>query len=149
MRRELNVVRLFNVYYPLRSFLLLIGEAIIVCGSFVVASRIEFGAESYSVLNFEDGYYKILAATGIAIVCSHYFDLYNPDRLAEGSLIYFRLMVVLGTLAIILAALGYFFPGFMLGKHALLLGLVILTVALITSRCGYGWLIRRSYLTER
>jgi sugar transferase (PEP-CTERM system associated) len=143
------MVRLFNVYYPLRSLLLLIGEAIIVCSSFVVASRIEFGEDSYFLLNFENGYYKILAATGIAIVCSHYFDLYNPDRLTEGSLIYFRLMVLLGTFAIILAALGYFFPSFTLGKHTLLLGLVILTFALLTWRCGYGWLIRGSYLTER
>src|SRR5260370_42409993 len=118
MRRELNVVRLFNVYYPLRSFLLLIGEAIIVCGSFVVASRIEFGAESYSVLNFEDGYYKILAATGFAIVWSHYFDLYNPDGLVEFSAIYFRLSVVLVSLAVVLSVLGYLLPGFIVRKLA-------------------------------
>jgi FlaA1/EpsC-like NDP-sugar epimerase len=143
------VVRLFNVYYPLRSLLLLCGEAFVICSSFLVASRIQFGADSYFVLNFEYGYYKILAITGIAVICSHYFDLYNPERLAEGSLVYFRLMVVLGTFSIILAALGFCFPGLMLGKHALLLGLVILMAALIAWRSSYGWLIRLPYLTER
>ena len=143
------MVRLFNVYYPLRSLLLLCGEAFVICTSFIVASRIEFGADSYHALSLENGYFKILAATGIAIICSHYFDLYDPERLAEGSLIYFRLMVVLGTLSIILAVLGFSFPRFMLGKHAFLLGLGILAVALITWRSSYGWLIRRSCLTER
>ncbi len=143
------MVRLFNVYYPLRSLLLLCGEAFVICTSFIVASRIEFGADSHHVLSLENGYYKILAATAIAIVCSHYFDLYEPERLAEGSLIYFRLMVVLGTFSIILAVLGLSFPRFMLGKHAFLLGLVILAVALITWRSSYCWLIRRSCLTER
>jgi sugar transferase (PEP-CTERM system associated) len=144
-----NVVRLFNVYYPLRGLLLLCGEAFVICASFLVASRIEFGANSHLVLSFEYGYYKILAVTAIAVICSHYFDLYDPERFAEGSLVYFRLMVVLGTLSIILAALGFCFPRLMLGKHALLLGLVILTGALITWRSSYGWLIRQPYLTER
>jgi sugar transferase (PEP-CTERM system associated) len=144
-----NVVRLFNVYYPLRSLLLLCGEALVICGSFIVASRIEFGADSHLVLNLEYGYYKILAVTGIAVICSHYFDLYDPERFAEGSLVYFRLMVVLGTFSIILAGLGFCFPRLMLGKHVLLLGLVILTAALITWRSSYGWLIRRPYLMER
>jgi sugar transferase (PEP-CTERM system associated) len=144
-----NVVRLFNVYYPIRSLLLLCGETFVICISFIVASRIEFGADSYHVLSFENGYYKILVATGIALICCHYFDLYNPERLTEGCLIYFRLMVVLGTVSIILAVIGFCFPRFMLGKHALLLGLVILTVGLITWRSSYGWLIRRSYLRQR
>jgi sugar transferase (PEP-CTERM system associated) len=144
-----TVVRLFNVYYPLRSLVLLCGEAFVICSSFLLASRIEFGADSYLVLNLENGYYKILAVTGLALICSHYFDLYDPARLAEGSLVYFRLLVVLGTFSIILAALELCFPRFMLGKHALLLGLVISTFALITWRSSYGWLIRRPYLTER
>lgn len=143
------MVRLFNVYYPLRSLLLLCGEAVVICGSFIVASRIEFGVNSHLVLNFEYGYYKILAVTAIAVVCSHYFDLYDPERFAEGSLVYFRLMVVLGTLSIILAGLGFCFPGLLLGRHVLLLGLVILTAALITWRSSYGWLIRQPYLMER
>ena len=144
-----NVVRLFNVYYPLRSLLLLCGEALVICGSFLVASRIEFGANSHLVLNLEYGYYKILAVTGIAVICSHYFDLYDPERFAEGSLVYFRLMVVLGTFSIILAGLGFCFPGLIMGRHVLLLGLVILTAALIAWRSSYGWLIRQPYLTER
>jgi len=143
------MVRLFNVYYPLRSLVLLCGEAFVICSSFLLASRIEFGADSYLVLNLENGYYKILAVTGLALICSHYFDLYKPARLAEGSLVYFRVLVVLGTFSIILAALEFCFPPFVLGKHALLLGLVILTFGLITWRSSYGWLIRRPYLTER
>ncbi len=143
------MVRLFNVYYPLRSLVLLWGEALVICGSFLVASRIEFGPNSYFVLNFQNGYYKILAVTVLALICSHCFDLYEPERLAEGSLVYFRLLVVVGTFSMVLAAVEFCFPRFMLGKHALLLGLVILTAALMTWRSGFGWLIRLPRLTER
>src|SRR5260370_35215862 len=59
-----TMVRLFNVYYPLRSLVLLCGEAFVICSSFLLSSRIEFGADSYLVLNLEYYYSNVIAATG-------------------------------------------------------------------------------------
>ena len=75
------MVRLFHVYYPVRTLVLLAGEAVIVCLSFLVAMLIGFGPDSYLVLNYEAGLYKILAITILVLLCSHYFDLYAPQRL--------------------------------------------------------------------
>jgi sugar transferase (PEP-CTERM system associated) len=143
------VVRLFNVYYPLRSLVLLAGEALIVCVSFLLAALIRFGPDSYLVLNYEYGFLKILGVTGLALLCLHYFDLYSLQRLPSPSETYVRLLFVLGTLSLLLAALGYLFPGIMIGKGVFLGGLIILTFALLAWRSAYTALLRGPYLRER
>jgi hypothetical protein len=54
------VIRLFNVYYPIRTLILLAGEALIVWTSFLLGTMLQFREDTYLVLNFEYGYYKIL-----------------------------------------------------------------------------------------
>ena len=143
------MVRLFNVYYPVRALILLIGEALIVCASFLLATLLHLGRDSYAVLNYGSGFYKILAVTGLAILCLHYFDLYDLQRMRSSSETYSRLLIVLGTLSLLLAALCYLFPHFVVGNGVFLTGLLILTWALIAWRAAYDWFIRRPYLRER
>ena len=143
------MVRLFNVYYPVRALILLIGEALIVCASFLLATLLHLGRDSYVVLNYGSGFYKILAVTGLAILCLHYFDLYDLQRMRSSSETYSRLLIVLGTLSLLLAALCYLFPHFVVGNGVFLTGLLILTWALIAWRAAYDWFIRRPYLRER
>ena len=143
------MVRLFNVYYPVRALILLIGEALIVCASFLLATLLHLGRDSYVVLNYGSGFYKILAVTGLAVLCLHYFDLYDLQRMRSSSETYSRLLTVLGTLSLLLAALCYLFPHFVVGNGVFLTGLLILTWALIAWRAAYDWFIRRPYLRER
>lgn len=143
------MVRLFHVYYPVRTLVLLAGEAVVVCLSFLLAALIQFGPDSYLVLNYEQGLYKILAITTLVLLCSYYFDLYASRLLTSRGEIWFRLLLVLGTSSFLLAGLGYCFPEFMLGKHADLFGLIILTGTLLLWRGAYAWLLRQPYLRER
>ena len=143
------MVRLFHVYYPVRTLLLLIGEAVVVCASLLVAALIRLGPDSFLVLNIQYGYYKILLVTGVALLCAYYFDLYAPEQLASSAETYFRLLLVLGLLSFLLAGVGYAFPEFMLENGAFTLGLVILTFGLLSWRAIYAWLIRRPMLRER
>src|SRR5205807_9210389 len=83
------VIRLFNAYYPVRTLVLLITEGILVCCSFIVAVIVEFRQDSYLVLNYENGAYKILAVTAVALLCSYFFDLYAPYLVAASSELYF------------------------------------------------------------
>lgn len=143
------MVRLFHVYYPVRTLVLLAGEAVFVCLSFLIAALIQFGPDSYLVLNYEQGLYKILAITTLVLVCSYYFDLYAPRLLMSRAETGFRLLLVLGTSSFLLAGIGYCFPEFMLGRHADLFGLIILTGTLLLWRGAYAWLLRQPYLCER
>jgi sugar transferase (PEP-CTERM system associated) len=143
------MVRLFHVYYPVRTLVLLGGEALVVCASFLGAAFILFGPESYLVLNYEHGFLKIVGITSVALLCSYYFDLYAPEQLRSSGETYFRLLVVLGVLSFVLAAITYMAPAFVLGQGHFILGLTILTFALLGWRTAYGWLIRQDFLRER
>jgi sugar transferase (PEP-CTERM system associated) len=143
------VVRLFNVYYPVRTLILAGGEVIIVSASFLLATLFRLGSDSYLVLGYENGFSKILAVTGLAMLCLYYFDLYDLQRLRSGGEIYFRLLVVLGSLSLLLAAISYLFPHFIIANGVFLEGLIILTLGLVGWRAMYAWLIRQPYLRER
>lgn len=143
------MVRLFNVHYSVRTLVLLAGEALIVGASFLLGVVLQHRDDLYAVLNYEGGYLKILVVTLVVLACSHWFDLYDPAHLNEKGELYFRLLLVPGILALLLAATGYFFPRSLLGNSSVLPGLVILTGAMFGWRTLYAWLARRPYLRER
>ena len=143
------MIRLFNVYYPIRTLILLIGEALIVWTSFLLAAVLELREDSYLVLNYEGGYIKLFVVTGVVLLCSHWFDLYDTARLNTRGELYFRLLMVPGLLAFVMAGISYVRPDFLLGGGSSALGLVILTFALFGWRLGYGWLVQLPILVER
>jgi sugar transferase (PEP-CTERM system associated) len=143
------MIRLFHVYYPVRTLVLLTGEALIVCASFLVAMLLRLGQDSFLVLNYEGGWTKIVVVSFTAVLCSHYFDLYAPQRLGTAGEIYFRLLMVVAVLSFLLAGIGYLFPNFMFENSVFLLGLVILTGALLIWRGIFLWMVRQPILRER
>lgn len=143
------MVRLFHVYYPVRTVVLLLGEAVIVYASFVLATLLRFGPDAPLVLNYEGGLVKIVAVTVCALLCSHFFDLYDPQRLTSNGETVFRILFVTGSLAFVLAAIGYVFPPFMLGNGVFVMGLLILAVGLVSWRIVFSWLVERPYFREQ
>lgn len=143
------MIRLFNVYYPTRTIVLLLCEALIVSGSFFAATALLLGPDTYLVLNYEYGAVKIIGLTALTLLCSYYFDLYEPQRISERWEIYFRLLLVLGFLSFLLSGIVYFFPGADIAHYVLLLGLSFLTVALVLWRSVYGWLLGKKVFRER
>ena len=96
------MIRLFSLYVPSRTLLLLGGEAMVVCASFLLAIEIRFGQDATLVLNYQYGLIKILAITALALLCSHYADLYDLQKLHTRGEAYFRLLVLIGALALLL-----------------------------------------------
>jgi sugar transferase (PEP-CTERM system associated) len=143
------VIRLFKVYYPLRTLVLLAGEALIIWLSFVVGTLLRNQDDSWLLLNVEGGYIKILMVTGIVLLLSHWFDLYDSSSLSAKWEQTFRLLLVLGLVALSLSAVGFIFPRFMPGNGSALAGLIILTFTLFCWRAAYGWLVKQPYLRER
>lgn len=143
------MIRLFNVYYPIRSLVLVTGEALMVWSSLLLGTMLQYRDDSYLVLNFEYGYLKIACMTLFVMLVSHWFDLYDPARWGSKADFYFRLLMVPGLLALAAGATGAVFPRFMLGNHSLLLGISILTLALPAWRNAYSWISRCAYFRER
>jgi sugar transferase (PEP-CTERM system associated) len=143
------VIRLFNVYYPVRTLILLVGEALIVGTSLLLGVMYANWEDSYLVLVYEHGYVKIIALTLLVLLGSHWFDLYDTSRLTTKGELYFRLLMVPGLLAFVLAAVSYFRPEYELGYGATEVGLLILTAALFGWRMGFTWLLQLPILIER
>jgi sugar transferase (PEP-CTERM system associated) len=143
------MIRLFNVYYPTRTIVLLLCEALIVSGCFLLATVVLLGQDTYLVLNYEYGGLKILGLTILTLLCSYYFDLYEPQRISARWEIYFRLLLVLGFLSFLLSAIIYKFPEADIAHYVLLLGLIFLTVALVVWRSAYEWILGRQIFRER
>ena len=112
------MIRLFNVYYPVRTLVLLVGEGLIVSLSFVLGTL--WSLDSLLRLNnalfIEGGYLKILALTFVVLLLSHGFDLYDSTQVGARPEEAFRILFVLGTVALVLGALMYFVPEFLPGE---------------------------------
>ena len=143
------MIRLFNVYYPVRTLVLLGGEALLVWTSFLIAAVLRHPEDYYVVLNYEGGYLKILVATVAVLVFSHLFDLYEPARCNARGELYFRLLLVPGVLALAMAVIAYVFPRVLMGNHSIVLGLLLVTAALFGWRMMYAWLSQQPYLREK
>ena len=142
------MIRLFNVYYPTRTLVLLLFEALLVGGSFLLATTYSF-EDSYIVLFYENGLLKILAITALTLLLSYYFDLYEPQRMSGRWEIYFRLLLVLSVLSFLLAGLVYIFPDVFMGPHVFTVGISFLAVVLVLWRRSYEWIIGLSIFRER
>jgi sugar transferase (PEP-CTERM system associated) len=143
------VIRLFKVYYPLRTLILLVGEAMIVWLSFVLGTMLQNREESWLLLNVENGYVKILAVTAIVLLFSHWFDLYDPSNLGAKWDQIFRVLLVLGFVALALSAVGFLYPSILPGNGSALAGLIILTFTLLGWRGAYFWMVKQPFLRER
>jgi sugar transferase (PEP-CTERM system associated) len=143
------VIRLFRVYYPLRALVLLAVEALIVWLSFVVATTLQNQENWWLLLNVEGGYLKIFGVTGIVLLISHWLDLYDTSMLGAKWDQIFRILLVLGFVAIGLSAVGVLFPQFLPGNGSLRTGIIILTFTLFLWRFAYSWIVHQSYFRER
>jgi len=143
------VIRLFRVYYPLRALVLLAVEAVIIWLSFVIGTTLQNQENWWLLLNVEGGYLKILGVTAFVLLFSHWLDLYDTSVLGAKWDQIFRILLVLGFLALGLSAMGYLFPWFLPGNGSLLTGIIILIFMLFLWRIAYGWIVRQPYFRQR
>src|ERR1700733_2949088 len=143
------MIRLFNVYYPTRTIVMLFCEALIVIGCFLGATLLLAKPDPSLILNYWFRWLKILGLAVVTLLSSYYFDLYEPQRISARWEIYFRLLLLLGFLSFLLSAIIYLFPGADIAHYVLMLGLMFLTAALVAWRSAYEWIIGREMFRER
>ncbi|HEV2616500.1 MAG TPA: sugar transferase [Candidatus Acidoferrales bacterium] len=126
------MIRFLNAYFPTRTLFLGISEAFLVALAFVAATVARLGtSDATMMLNYEQGFLKILVVASVFIICMYYFDLYDSLVLSNRREVLTRLVQVLGTVCILLALLYYAFPKLQLGRGIFLIGFVL--VALFVS----------------
>jgi len=145
------MIRFFNVYYPTRTVILVLGEAILVFGCFLLSTFVVLSpGDAYIVLNYELGFPKIAGVTLLTLLLSYYFDLYEPQIVSTRKEIYFRILLVLGFDCFILSALLYVFPDAALWRgRAYVVGFILLIPAFILWRRVYEWMVSCEIFRER
>ncbi len=145
------MIRLLNVYYPTRTVMLLLCEALIVSGCFLLATVGLLGwDDAYLNLFYEQGLLKIAIATILSLLFSYYFDLYEPQIVSLRHEIYFRILLVLGFDCFVLSAAMYFYPDFAMDRGRIYaVGMALLTPALIIWRRAYEWMVGQPLFRER
>lgn len=135
------MIRIFNVYYPTRTIIRLLCEVVMVYSAFVLAAVYFQGQDSTISLLYEYGDFKIACIAVFTILLSYYFDLYEPQRIAGGWEIYFRLLLVISVLSFSLGGLLYFLPQMSIGPNVFVGGVALLTVFLLIWRFSYEWAV--------
>src|SRR6266702_551053 len=143
------MIRFLNVYYPTRTVVLLLCEASMVSGCFLLATWLLRGPDTYISLQYEHGLLKIAVITILSLVLSYYFDLYEPSIVSGRLQIYFRILLVLGFDCFILSAFLLVDPEVTIGSYVYVLGFALLAPALIGMRRFYEWVAGQKLFRER
>jgi sugar transferase (PEP-CTERM system associated) len=143
------MIRIFKMYIPARTLVLLCGEIATICVSFALAILIRFRGDSADVFGDARALLRIAAVVVLALLCSHYMELYDLSQQTTLSEIFPRIIMLVGTLSFILAVLTYVFPPLLFGRNVFLTGLCILLLALLTWRWGFGHLMLVPAMRER
>jgi exopolysaccharide biosynthesis polyprenyl glycosylphosphotransferase len=145
------MIRLFNTYFPTRTILLTLTEAVLVTAGFVLAVVLSSGdakgAEAY--LFYENGAGRIGLVVLIFLVLMYYFDLYNSYVLTNRREVVTRLVGVLGTTFVALALLYYTFPDASLGGSVLWSGILAVAIVVPAWRTIFFVLNRSERFAER
>src|SRR5215469_16356125 len=125
------MIRLFNAYFPKRTLLLTLTEAILVALGFLLAVVLWAGtaADANIYLIYENGVGRIGIVVAVFVVLMYYFDLYDTIIIRNRREVATRLVGVLGCTFVALAVLYYTFPDMSLGGSALWTGVIIVTIA--------------------
>jgi sugar transferase (PEP-CTERM system associated) len=148
------VISIFNVYFSVRRLILVVGEALMILASFLLVTVLQFREDSYLVLNFENGYFRIAIVTLFVLLLSYWLDLYEPCQPsplgARGEFL-FQAIVISGLLVAGTGIVGWVSPG---GGHgrvrdSVLFGSSLATLALLAWRSAFTWLVGLPLFKER
>jgi len=145
------MIRLFNRYFPTRTLLLTLTEALLVTSGFVLAVLLSSGTavDAKIYLLYENGAGRIGLVVLVFLVLMYYFDLYNSAILTNRREVVTRLVGVLGTTFVALAVLYYTFPGASLGGTVLWAGILTVAIVVPVWRSFFFVLNRSTRFAER
>ncbi len=145
------MIRLFNAYFPTRTLLLTVTEALLVILSFVASVTYWAGTatDANIYLLYENGFGRIGLVVGIFVLLMYYFDLYDSIVLSNRREVVTRLVGVLGCSFVSLSVLYYAFPEIRLVGSTLWLGVIFVGVAVPLWRKLFFVLNRSARFSER
>ena len=131
------MVRLFKVYFPVRTLVLAFSEALLIVASMATVIFAKLGSDAGSLFVYEKAYTKIAILTAVGILCMYYNDLYDSLVLSNWREAMARLIQALGALCLVMAFLYYAYPSSRLEQDILLPGIFVLAGLLALDRIAF------------
>jgi sugar transferase (PEP-CTERM system associated) len=135
-------------YYPTSKILFVIGEALFIVSSILLAMLIRFGSNYLSEGLTIDEWAKIALMASVCQLSLYYNDLYDlkvTDTYQELGL---RLTRSLGMAAVVLALIYYAFPSTMLGRGIFLISITFMSTFVCSWRYVYSWTLKKRMFSE-
>lgn len=143
------MVRILNAYFPTRTLLLGVSEALVAYFALVGVIYLRFGTDSTLILFYEDGWIRLAIVCLICVICLYYYDLYDSLILTSTREVVTRLVQVIGTTCIILAVLYFLYPSIQLRTTLFVPGVLLMGACLGLWRRLFSLLNRFPGLTEK
>ena len=132
------MARLFRVFVPLSILVLLFSEAVLICGSFVLAFYIVLEDYATVALLYEGGLTRILMAAAGILVTMHFRDLYSRIQVKSRIALLQELSLVMGVAFLIQSLISYLNREWRMGVKTMVLGCTFSAIAIFLWRIFYG-----------
>jgi sugar transferase (PEP-CTERM system associated) len=143
------MIRILNAYFPARTLLLLLSEAILAYSALLGMAYVKFGSDSGLMLFYDNGWIRLAIISVVSVLCLYYYDLYNSIIVASNRELITRLVQVVGTTCIILAVLYYLVPSIQIRTSLFVPAVIFMGLCLLGWRQLFARLARSSRLSQR
>jgi sugar transferase (PEP-CTERM system associated) len=136
------MIRVFNQYVSLKSFLLIVVESVVILFSLGLGAKLRFWNDPAEfVLYTDSGSFLIQVLTVLVVLetCCYYNDLYDLSVVRPRGEQFLRLAQALGAGCLLLGLLYCLFPGLLVGRGVLFIALALTTTAITAMRIGLDW----------
>jgi sugar transferase (PEP-CTERM system associated) len=142
------MVRLFNVYFPKRTIVLLLTEIGLVCAVFFGTAFLHFGVQTPGILNAQNGYIKVTFLAASCLILLYYNDLYAPSFLRTSPALPSRILKGLGIACLGVAPIYYVIPSLQLYRGFAITGVFITAIVLVFYRLIFFRVNKSNELSE-
>ena len=141
------MLRLFKQYYPVRNAIFVVGEALFIFLSVLIASFLMIGSESFST---DHGLIpKTLLICAVCQLCLYYNDLYDMNVADSFHELFTRLLQALGASAIFLAGVYFLFPICVIGRGIFSISICFVIAFIVLWRLAYTHILNRGLFNKK
>jgi sugar transferase (PEP-CTERM system associated) len=132
-----------------RPLVLIVGETCLLVGAVAAASYVRLGTDTWRIVQNENGAWKALLIVGVCQLSLYYADLYNLRGVTGVRDLAARLIEALGATSLILAALYFLAPDWIVGRGVFVISVVFMVTLVVGWRIAFAWLTQRVAPRER
>jgi len=141
------MLRILKQYYPVRNAAFVVGEGTFIFIAVVIASWIVLGNDfivtDWSIV------FKSLLIVSICQLSLYYNDLYDLKITDTTSELFIRLLQAIGTSAILLAPIYYWFPVCVIGKWIFNVSIFFVIMFIVIWRMAYMQILNRGLFDQK